>query len=395
MRGEENQMKHPVIGVVMSVVLLSGATARAQTTVTDIVSFLVTNQSVLTGDAARDRAAAEAARDAITRALVVNLTSVPLATSSSGFLYRLNPQLGTVERATQTFGGFFVERAFAPGHGRATFGLSASRSSFDRLDDQDLRDGTFLTTANRFTDEPAPFETDTLTLRISSSSLTAFASVGVTDRVELGAAVPFVRLEVEGQRVSVYRGGTFLQASGSATASGVGDAALRAKYTVVSGRDGGAAVAAELRVPTGNEANLLGAGEAAFRLFGIGALERGPLMVSGNAGIVRGGVSDEITLGAAIAVHPRLSLTAELLTRRVEELAPLVQSSRPHPTSVGVQTIRLIADENAGGTVTAGISGFKWNPTGTLVIGANVRWGFTTAGLTAPITPTLAFEYAF
>lgn len=382
----------------MSVVLLPGATAHAQTTVTDIVSFLVTNQSVLTGDEARDRAAAEAARDAITRALVVNLTSVPLATSSSGFLYRLNPQLGTVERATQTYGGFFVERAFAPGHGRATFGLSASRSSFDRLDDRDLRDGTFLTTANRFIDEPAPFETDTLTLRISSSSLTAFASVGVTDRVELGAAVPFVRLEVEGQRVSVYRGSTFLQASGSATASGVGDAALRAKYTVVSGRDGGAAVAAELRLPTGNEANLLGAGEAAYRLFGIGALERGPLMVSGNAGIVRGGVSDELNAGAAvaIAVHPRLSLTAELLTRRIDELRPLVQSSRPHPTSVGVQTIRLITDENAGGgTVTAGISGFKWNPTGTLVIGANVRWGFTTAGLTAPITPTLAFEYGF
>src|SRR5687767_12378431 len=216
-------MKHPAARALMCLSILLGAerTVLAQSTVTDIVGFLVTNQSVRTGDAAQDRAAAEAARDAITRSLIVNLTSVPIATSSSGFLYRLNPQLGTVERATQSFGGFFVERAFAPGHGRATFGLSASRSSFDRLDDRDLRDGTFLTTANRFTDEPAPFETDTLTLRISSSSVTAFASVGVSDRVELGAAVPFVRLEVEGQRVSVYRGNTFLQASGSATASGV------------------------------------------------------------------------------------------------------------------------------------------------------------------------------
>jgi len=382
----------------MLVLLLGGATrVQAQNTVTDIVSFLVTNQSVLTGDEARDRAAAEAARDAITRSLIVNLTSAPIATSSSGFLYRLNPQLGTVERATQTFGGFFVERAFTPGHGRATFGLSASRSNFDRLDDQDLRDGSFLTTANGFADEPAPFETDKLTLRISSSSLTAFASVGVTDRIEIGAAVPFVRLEVEGQRVSVYRGNTFLQASGSATASGVADAAMRAKYTVVSGRDGGAAIAAELRLPTGNEENLLGAGEASFRVFGIGALEKGPLMLSGNAGIVRGGVSDEVTFGAAaaVAVHPRLSLTGELLARNIDELRPLVQSSQPHPTSRGVQTIRLIADEDGSGTVSAGIAGFKWNPGGTVVIGANVRWGFTTAGLTAPITPTVAFEYGF
>jgi hypothetical protein len=33
------------------------------------------------------------------------------------------------------------------------FGLSASSSSFNRLDHEDLRDGSFLTTANRFTDE--------------------------------------------------------------------------------------------------------------------------------------------------------------------------------------------------------------------------------------------------
>ena len=393
-------MKHFAVAVLMAVAVLAGTerTAFAQSTVTDIISFLVTNQSIPTGDAARDRAAAEVARDTITRALVVNLTSVPSATSSSGFLYRLNPQLGTVERATQSFGGFFVERAFAPGNGRASFGISGSTSSFNRLDDQDLRDGTFLTTANRFTDEPAPFETETLTLRVQTSTMTAFASVGVSDRLEIGAAVPFVRLEVEGQRVSVYRGQTFLQASGSATATGMADAALRAKYTLVSAHDGGAAIAAEFRLPTGDEENLLGAGKTGLRVFGIAALERGPLMLSGNAGIVRGGVSDEFNAGAAaaVAVHPRLSLTAEFLTRRVDELRQLALSAQPHPTLIGVEIIRLIADEAAGGrAVAAGITGLKWNPGGTVVIGANVRWSFTKTGLTAPLTPAVALEYGF
>ena len=392
-------MTHPAISLlVCAAVLLSAArTSSAQSTVTDIVSFLVTNQSIPTGDAARDRAAAEAARDTITRALLVNLTSVPIATSSSGFLYRLNPQLGTVERATQTFGGFFVERAFSPGHGRSTFGLTASASSFHELDDQNLRDGTFLTTANRFTDEPEPFETESLTLRVRSSSVTAFASVGITDRIELGAAVPFVRLDVEGQRVSVYRGQTFLQASGEATASGVADIALRGKVTVLSLTQGGVAIAGEMRLPTGSEENLLGAGEVGYRLFGIAALERGPVMLSGNAGIVRGGVSSEFNLAAAtaVAVHPRVSLTGELLSRRVDELRPLVRASQPHPTILGVQTIRLGTDDDGGGTVAAGILGFKWNPGGTLVVGANLRWGFTTAGLTTPITPGVAFEYGF
>ncbi len=382
--------------VVIGALTLTPWTASAQSTVTDIVNFLVTNQTIPTEDAGSDRAAAEAARDTITRALIVNLTSVPIATSSSGFLYRLNPELGTVERATETFGGFFVERAFSPGHGRAAFGMSASTTRFDKLDGQPLRDGTLVTTGSRFPDESAPFETESLTLRVASSTMTAYASVGITDRFEIAGALPFVRLSIEGQRISVYRGETFLQASGSATASGVADAAVRAKYTVVNTREGGAAIAAEVRLPTGDEANLLGAGSVGFRLMGIGALERGPLMLSGNGGLVRGGVSDELVLGAAAAyaVHPRLSLTAEVLSRRIDELRPLLLTSQPHPTRLGVQTIRLTGGE-PGQTVSSGIAGVKWNPSGTLVLGANVRWNFTTAGLTAPLTPSVGLEYDF
>ena len=389
-------MLRAVRAALLAVLAVTPSPVAAQSTVTDIVSFLVTNQSIPTEDAGSDRAAAEAARDVITRALLINLASVPIATSSSGFLYRLNPQLGTVERATESFGGFFVERAFAPGNGRASFGLSASTSLFERLDDQNLRDGSFVTTGSRFPDEPAPFETESLTLEVNSSTLTAFASLGITDRLEVGAALPFVRLTIEGQRVSLYRGQTLLQASGSATASGIADAALRAKYTVVSGRAGGAAVAAEFRLPTGDEANLLGAGSAGFRLLGIGALERGPLMLSGNAGIVRGGVSDEFNGGvaAAVAVHPRLSLTAEFLSRHIDELRPLILTSRPHPTRLGVQTLRLTGGE-PGQTVTGGIAGFKWNPTGTFVLGGNLRWSLSQTGLTAPLTPSVAVEYSF
>jgi hypothetical protein len=370
--------------------------AYAQDTVTEIVSFLVTNQAVPTGDFERDRAAAQAASDTITRALIVNLTSVPIATSSSGFLYKLNSQLGTVERATDSFGAFFVERALVPGHGRASFGLSASSTSFNKLDGENLRDGTFLTTANRFTDEPAPFDTESLTLRVKSSALTAYASVGIGDRFELGAALPFVRLTLDGERVNVYRGQTFLQARAEATASGIADMAVRAKYSLLSARHGGVAIAAEVRLPTGDEANLLGAGSAAYRFIGIGAIETGRLMLSGNGGLVRGGVSDEVNVGGAVAfaVHPRLSATTEFLARQISELRPIELSSQPHPTIAGVQTIRLIGGD-PGRLVAGGLTGIKWNPLGTVVVGAHVRWMFTSAGLTGSVTPAVALEYAF
>lgn len=374
----------------------AAAPAAAQATVSDVLGFLVTNQAVLTADFERDRAAAEAARDTISRALLINLTSVPLATSSSGFLYRLNPDLGTVERVTESFGGFFVERALGAGRGRASFGLSGATSSFDKLGAQDLRDGTLITVANRFRDEPAPFDTESLTLKLRSHTMTLFGSVGLTDRLEIGGAIPLVSLRLEGQRLNVYRGSTFLQASGTATATGIADVALRAKYTVAASRRGGVAAAAELRLPTGDEANLLGAGSLAYRLTGIGSYEEGRLGLHANAGIVRGGVSDELNVAASAsyAVRPRLTLSGEFLVRSLPDLRDITLTARPHPTIAGVDTLRL-GTGTSGTTLSNAIAGFKWNVSGTLVIGGHVAWPLVRRGLTAPLTPSVALEYGF
>lgn len=384
-----------LVPLLLSITLVPAPLA-AQGTVMDVIGFLVTNQAVPTADFERDRAAAEAARDTISRALLVNLTSVPLASSSSGFLYRFNPQIGTVERATSSFGGFFVERALTAGRHRTSFGMSATSSAFDQLDGRSLKDGTLVTIANRFRDEAVPFDTESLTLAIRSSTMTFFGSVGVTDRFEVGAAVPFVRLTLDGQRVNAYRGSTFLQASGRASSSGVADVALRAKYTVISLRTGGVAAAAELRLPTGDERNLLGAGSASYRLMGVGSYEEGRVAVHGNAGFVRGGVSDEFTVGgaASMAVHPRVTLSGEMMARNVSALHAMQLVAATHPTIAGVDTMRLVADDS-GTTLARAIAGVKWNVTGTLVVGGHVAWPLIRRGLTAPIAPTLAFAYAF
>ena len=378
------------------IVLGCAADASAQGTISDVIAFLMTNQAVPTADFERDRAAAEGARDTVAQALLLNLTSVPLATSSSGFLYRLNPELGTVQRATQSFGAFFTERALTPGRGRASFGIAAATSEYNRLDGRGLADGTLVTIANRFRDEAAPFNTESLTLNLRTSTMTLLGSVGVTDRLEVGAAVPFVRLTLEGERIHVYRGETFVQASGSGTASGLADIALRAKFTIVSGASGGLAAAGEYRLPTGDEENLLGAGSSSWRVIGIGSIDHGRLGLHGNAGIVRGGVSDEFTFAGALsmAVQPRLTVSAELFGRHVEELRAIEFSTQPHPTYLGVDTLRLVAG-TAGTTMMTALTGVKWNVGGTLVIGGHIAWPLTEHGLTSRITPTVAFEYAF
>ena len=62
------------------IAVVTAVPAAAQQTPADVISFLVTNQSVQTGDFEKDRAAAAATRDTIARALQANLATVPIAT---------------------------------------------------------------------------------------------------------------------------------------------------------------------------------------------------------------------------------------------------------------------------------------------------------------------------
>jgi hypothetical protein len=376
--------------------LWSAAPAAAQQTPSDVLSFLVTNQSVPTGDFEKDRTAAAATRDTITRALLVSLATVPIATSSSGFVYRLDPELGTVRRVSDSFGTFFVERAMTSGSGRASFGASGTTSGYDRLDGLHLRDGSLITTANQFRDEPAPFDTEALTLRIRTSTFTVFGAYGVTDRLEIGGALPLVQLHLEGSRVNVYRGQSFVQASGRADASGLADVAVRAKYLIASVPGRGFAVAGEVRLPTGDETQLLGAGRAALRVMAIGSVENARVGFHGNGGIARGGVSDEISGSGAltIAATPHLTLSSELLVRRLLDLREVVPASAPHPLFGGVSTLRLVPGTSTP-TLSSLVTGVKWNARGTMVVTGQVLWRLGSGGLTAPFAPTIAIDYLF
>src|SRR6476469_7743400 len=198
------------------------STAPSQTTVQDIVTFLVTNQGGATSDFDKDRAAADATRATLSNALLASIATVPISSSSSGFSYRLNPTLGTVERASQTFGPLYVERALTAGAGQASIGFNMQYSKFTSLDGNDLRHGTLVTTANKFRDEATPFDTETLTLDIETRTATFVGNIGVTNRIDVGAAVPLIQLNISGSRVNDYRGTESLLARATAKTTGLG-----------------------------------------------------------------------------------------------------------------------------------------------------------------------------
>lgn len=381
---------------VLLLLLLSAAPGRAQGTLTDTLSFLVTNQAVLTGDLVKDEQSAEITRDTISRLLLTELTTMPLSSSSGGFTYHFNPTIGTVERASESFGPFFTERSLTIGSGGVSVGGQAQIARFTHLDGYDLRDGTFVTTANQFRDESQPFDVETLRLAIDSATITVFGNVGLLDRVDLGVAVPFVRLSLEGSRINVYRGGTFLQARATGAASGFGDVALRGKVRLLGDGGSGLAVIEEVRLPTGREEDLLGAGTTSFRTVLIASSEPGRVAAHGNLGATVGGLFDEINYRGAVTVSalPQLTVVGELLGRRIADIGRITEERVPHALLTGVDTIRLVTTHEGTNTV-AVVGGLKWNVADTWLLNVNLSMPLTKRGLRSDVLFLIGLDYAF
>ena len=382
----------------MFVLLLAApAPALAQRSVTDVLSFLLTNRSIPTDDAAQDEAAAAATRDTISRFLLLELATLPTLSSSTGFVYRMDRDLGGIPvRSSQSFGPAFVDRSLTVGALRAAVGAAYQETKYDRIDGRSLRDGTLVATASRLTGQADPFDVETVAIRLRTRTLTLSTNVGVSDRADISVAVPLIRLMMSGERIDTLRGTPLLQAAASVDASGIGDIVVRGKYNALRAGGTGLAIGAEARLPTGAEENLLGAGDVSLKPRAIGSLELGPVSVHSEIGYAFGGLAREFDYGGALAVtaSPRLTFIAELLGRRLDSGGRLAQTVAAHPRLVGVETIRLTAVPEATNRTLA-VGSVKWYVGDTLLVTGSVLRSLTTTGLTAQFSPSVVLEYSF
>ena len=382
--------------VLMALAVVAPATpAAAQQTVSEVLSFLLTNRSIPTGDFVQDARAAAATRDTISTFLLLERATLPVTSSASAFTYRFDSTLGTVVRSSDSFGPFLVERSLTSGRLRGSLALNFQAASFDSIDGRSLKDGTLVATASQLRGDAQPFDVEALSLDMHANTVTLLGNVGVTDRLDIGAAVPFVALSLTGRRVDTYRGTQLVQAQGSVSASGLGDVLVRGKYNVLRRTASGVAIGGEARLPTGNAQNLLGAGEASIKPRVIASLERERVAFHGDAGYAFGGLN-ELVYGGAVTVvgTPRLTLVGELVGRRLSSAGRLTTTTEPHPTLLGVETIRLTSAERATNRAT-GLIGFKWNVAATLLLSANIVRPLTSAGLTTRWMSTFSLDYSF
>ena len=159
---------------------------------------------------------------ALNGALVTQLSTFPLGSSSGGFTYTTDEKTGIPQRSSTNFGPAFAERALTNGKGRFTAGFNLQHVEFDQFEGQGLDGGVrFYLQHNdccplqnarrhpqphrqpsvpRRDDKNPGFEGDLvrtdLTLNAQTDTAVFFANYGITNRLDLGVAVPLVKVEV-------------------------------------------------------------------------------------------------------------------------------------------------------------------------------------------------------
>ena len=106
-------------------------------------------------------------------------------------------------------------------------------------------------------------------------------------------------------------------------------------------------------------------------------------------------MSSELDAAGAFvwAAATRLSLSGELLMRRVHALSQIEDVVEPHPILSNIDTIRLLGI-GTNGTTSVAVAGAKWNATGSLLLSASVLLPLTDRGLKSGIVPMVSLDYA-
>lgn len=363
-------------------------------------------------------------------ALVSQLVSVPLPSPASGFTYRFDPSLGVFQRTTQSFGPILADRAETIGAGRVSVGFAFQRFTFDSIEGLDLRQIPAV-----FTHDNALLRggredivTTTNAIEASVAQATTFVTLGVADRFDVSVAVPFVsnNLKVVSE-ATIHRLGTtnplthfFRQSDGGigvqrtftavGSAAGLGDLLVRLKHTAHKAASSGVAVGVDVRIPTGDEMNLIGSGTAGIQPFGIWSATyrnvsphvnasykwNGSSVLAGNP--ARGESADfpdqiAYAAGADISVNPRVTLAFDLLGVYVMNAERLRHES--FQALDGVSVFPNIAFARNSMHSLNGTFGLKASLFDRLLVDVNVLFKLDEHGLRDKVTPLIGLEYAF
>ncbi|MGQ0647142.1 MAG: hypothetical protein ACT4P7_06195 [Gemmatimonadaceae bacterium] len=322
--------------------------------------------------------------DFLTQAIGNALTNVPISATSSGVTFSFVG--GAPQKSTVSSGPIFAERAQTLGSGRMLLGANVSSLRFRSLRGVPLN-GLQFTALHENSQVPNEignpvFENDlldvTMALQLNTIVTSAFFTYGITDRIDVGVAVPFVVTNLEGRsRAEItpfggtavhFFGGTAQNpelsaiATTSGSAAGIGDVAARVKVNL--GPTSGAvgfAVLGDIRLPTGSEEELLGTGEVSSRAYAVLSGKMGNFSPHLNFGTaIRTGVNQNnamlATGGFDHLLSPSFTLAFDVITEWQMGDANLklpqpVTFTQPYRRTVSLTNIPDVKDNLFSGSI--------------------------------------------
>jgi hypothetical protein len=269
--------------------------------------------------------------------VIMQSQTFPTASSASGFVFAWGGG-ATPSLTSELYGPLYAERGLTNGRRQLSATLTYQRLFWRSLDGSELRnDDPGLAWGDFNYDGLGSSYVGLCRMNIDTDMLVGALNYGVTDRLDVRVAVPWVRTRVEGSNefVDFAVQGNQLTAVGAETgfvpqgryyvegeSSGLGDIELGAKFAVVSGTSGALALSGAVRLGTGSAEDMTGTGETQGRVSLIGSLERGPLSPHVQVGFFGAGEAlyDEVNYVGGLSVRAipnRLTLNAEFVGRRL------------------------------------------------------------------------------
>jgi hypothetical protein len=363
-------------------------------------------------------------------ALVGQLVSVPLPSPAGGFTFQFDPTLGVFTRTTQSFGPILTDRADTIGAGRVSIGYAYQRYSYDSIEGIDLDHIPAVFTHDNAAllggREDVVVTSNAIDAKVNQS--TFFLTLGVTDGLDVSLAVPVVSTHLKVvSDATIHRLGTtnplthfFRQVDGEVgerrtftavgDARGVGDILIRVKSTVARRGRNAFALAADVRLPTGDEMNLLGSGATAIQPYGVWSGSYGKVSPHVNIGYRWSGDSvlagnpatgesahfpDQFNYaaGSEVSVNSRLTVVFDVIGTYV------IDSQRLDPHTFhaldGRSTFANIGFVRESFNMVNGAIGFKADLIQRLLLQFNLLFKVDQQGLRDKVTPLIGVEYTF
>jgi len=372
-----------------------------------------------------------------------------VASPASGVLFAFDPDLGIVTRSTQTYGPILTERAETIGRHRGSVSGTYQYLNFSSLDGTDLKhlavvyshvlfpingsipdfEHEFITTQNR--------------IDLKAHQIVLNGTFGLTNRIDLSVDVPIldVRLGITSNALinrvppqpvppsnpffsttvdGFYHffnindpAGSLSQVfSGSKSAAGLGDVVFRVKVTVLVHERSHVALGLNVRTPTGDAENFLGAGAIGIKPFiaasyagrrisphvNLGYEYNGQSVLAGDVatGSVRKLPNQFFYSGGVdIAVLRRLTVASDLLGARLSSSDRIRRSSFidvdgvTHPD---ISQTTLFRDSVNLVDISVGAKFRAWR---NLLLTGNVAFKANDPGLRATAEPLASISYSF